>query len=66
MISMEKFYRNYLNSIKKSAQNIAKTSISGTPINGKTVKLVESENEIKVINSVISAIIYEQSPGIVI
>ena len=28
------------------------------------VKLVESENEIKVVNSVISAIIYEQSPGI--
>ena len=60
-----KVLQNYLNSIKKSAQNIAKTSISGTPINGKSVKLVESENEIKVINSVISAIIYEQSPGIV-
>ena len=28
------------------------------------VKLVESENEVKVVNSVISAIIYEQSTGI--
>jgi thymidylate synthase ThyX len=59
-----KILQRYLNSIKKSAQNIAKTSISGTPIKGKMVKLVESETEIKVINSVISAIIYEQSPGI--
>ena len=59
-----KMLQSYLNSIKKSGQNIVKTSISGTPIKGKSVKLVESENEIKVINSVISAIIYEQSPGI--
>ena len=59
-----KILQNYLNQIKKSAQNITKTSISGTPIQGKVVKLVETENEFKVINSVISAIIYEQSPGI--
>ena len=43
---------------------MAKTSISGTPSKGKIAKLVEYENENKVINSVISAIIYEQSPGI--
>ena len=45
--------------MKKSAQNVAKTSISGTPSKGKIAKLVEYENENKVINSVISAIIYE-------
>ena len=50
--------------MKKSAQNVVKTSISGTPSKGKIAKLVEYENENKVINSVISAIIYEQSPGI--
>jgi len=59
-----KLLQNYLNQIKKSAQNVTKRSISGTPIRGKAVKLVEIENENKVINSVISAIIYEQSPGI--
>jgi hypothetical protein len=59
-----KILQNYLNQIKKSAQNVTKTSISGTPMRGKIVKLVEIESENKVINSVISAIIYEQSPGI--
>lgn len=59
-----KVLQKYLNSVKKSAQNVAKTSISGTPSKGKIAKLVEYENENKVINSVISAIIYEQSPGI--
>ena len=58
-----KILQRYLNSIKKSAQNIAKTSISGTVIQGKMVKLVESESETKVLNSVISAIIYQQSTG---
>jgi len=56
--------QNYLNQIKKSAQNVVKSSISGTPNRGKVVKLVEIENEERAINSVISAIIYEQSPGI--
>ncbi len=59
-----KALQNYLNNVKKSAQKIAKTSISGTPSKGKVVKLVENGSESKVINSVISAIIYEQSPGI--
>ena len=59
-----KALQNYLNNVKKSAQKIAKTSISGTPSKGKVVKLVENDSESKVINSVISAIIYEQSPGI--
>ena len=59
-----KILQSYLNSVKKSAQNIVKTSISGTPVQGKMVKLAESESETKAVNSVISAIIYEQSPGI--
>ena len=59
-----KVLQNYLNQIKKSAQNTAKSSISGTPVKGKVVKLTESENEEKAINSVISAVIYEQSQGI--
>ena len=58
-----KILQNYLNLIKKSAQNTTKTSISGTPTKGKIVKLAESESEEKAINSVISAIIYEQSQG---
>ena len=59
-----KILQNYLNQIKKSAQNVTKTSISGTPKRGKIIKLVEIENEQKAINSIISAIIYEQSTGI--
>ena len=56
--------QNYLNQIKKSAQNVVKSSISGTANKGKVVRLVEIGNEERAINSVISAIIYEQSPGI--
>jgi thymidylate synthase ThyX len=56
--------QKYLNQIKKSAQNVAKSSISGTSSRGKVVKLVEIGSEERAINSVISAIIYEQSPGI--
>ena len=59
-----KILQQYLNQIKQSAQNLTKTSISGTPVRGKIVRLVEIQAETKVINSVISAIIYEQSPGI--
>ena len=59
-----KILQRYLNQIKKSSQNAIKTTILGTPKKGKVVKLVESENEQKIINSVISAIIYEQSHGI--
>jgi thymidylate synthase ThyX len=59
-----KILQNYLNQIKKSAQNITKISHLGTAKKGSLVKLVEVETESKAINSVISAIIYEQSPGI--
>ena len=59
-----KALQNYLNKIKKSAQNVTKTSISGTPKKGNIVKLVEVETEAKAINSVITSLIYEQSPGI--
>ena len=59
-----KILQKYLNQIKKSAQNTTKTTISGTPKRGNRVKLVENENEQKALNSVISAIIYEQSQGI--
>jgi len=55
--------QNYLNQIKKSAQNLRKTSISGTPMKGKIARLVENESEQSAINSIISAIIYEQSQG---
>ena len=59
-----KILQDYLNKIKKSAQNTTKTSISGTPKKGNAVKLVEVDSESKAINSVITALIYEQSPGI--
>jgi len=59
-----KALQNYLNKIKKSAQNVTKTSISGIAKKGNTVKLVEVDTEAKAINSVITSLIYEQSPGI--
>ena len=59
-----KVLQDYLNKIKKSAQNTTKISISGMPKKGNMVNLAEVETESKAINSVITALIYEQSPGI--
>jgi len=59
-----KILQNYLNQIKKSAQNVTKASRLGVAKKGNLVKLAEVETESKAINSVISAIIYEQSSGI--
>ena len=59
-----KVLQDYLNKIKKSAQNTTKISISGMPKKGNMVNLAEGETESKAINSVITALIYEQSPGI--
>ena len=59
-----KILQNYLNQIKKSAQSVTKVSHLGVAKKGSLVKLAEVETESKAINSVISAIIYEQSSGI--
>ena len=59
-----KILQNYLNQIKKSAQNVTKVAHLGVAKKGNLVKLAEVETELKAINSVISAIIYEQSSGI--
>ena len=56
--------QNYLNKIKKSAQNTTKISISGIPKKGNTLKLVQVDTESRAINSIITGLIYEQSPGI--
>ncbi len=59
-----KILQNYLNQIRKISKNTTKSSISGVPKKDKSVKLVEVGSEKKMIDSVISALIYEQSPGI--
>jgi thymidylate synthase ThyX len=59
-----KILQNYLNQIKKTAQNVTKASQLGVAKKGSLVKLVEGETESKAMESIISAIIYEQSSGI--
>ena len=59
-----KVLQDYLNRIKKQAQNAAKSAISGTPRRGNIVRLVQAEIESKAVDSVVTALMYEQSPGI--
>ncbi len=59
-----KILQKYLSQIKNISKNTSKSTISGVPKIGKVVKLVEYQPEMKMIDSVISAFIYEQSPGI--
>jgi thymidylate synthase ThyX len=56
--------QNYLQSIRKAAQNLAKKHIRKKLTNGNLTKLVYYEPESKALNQVIIGILYEQSPSV--
>ena len=59
-----KALQKYFAAIKKISAKTAKNNIRGKPIHGNSVKLVEFEPETRSINSLITALIFEQSPSI--
>ena len=59
-----KALQKYFTAIKKISARTAKNHIHGKPILGSSVKLVEFEPETRSINSIITALIFEQSPSI--
>jgi thymidylate synthase ThyX len=59
-----KALQKYFAAIKKISAKTAKNYIRGKPIHGNSVKLVEFEPETRSINSLITALIFEQSPSI--
>tara|TARA_B100001750_G_scaffold221744_1_gene210557 strand:+ start:1110 stop:2720 length:1611 start_codon:yes stop_codon:yes gene_type:complete len=59
-----KILQKYLDDIKKTSTKLSKSHVNGRPTRGIFVKLVSYEAEYSGINKVISALIYEQSPGI--
>ena len=59
-----KALQKYFKDIKKISYKAAKSNIRGKPILGNSVKLVEFEPESGSINSIITALIFEQSPSI--
>ena len=59
-----KALQKYFNDIKKISYKASKSNIHGNPILGNSVKLVEFEPESGSINSIITALIFEQSPSI--
>ena len=59
-----KALQKYFDDVKKISYNASRNNISGKPIHGSSVKLVQFEPELKAINSIIAALIFEQSPSI--
>jgi hypothetical protein len=59
-----KALQKYFKDIKKISYKATKSNIRGKPILGNSVKLVEFEPESGSINSIITALIFEQSPSI--
>jgi len=59
-----KVLQKYLHDIRKNSIKLGKKYAKGKPVQGNTVKLVESDTESSALDSVISALIYEQSSGI--
>ena len=59
-----KSLQKYFNDIKKISCKSWKSNFHGKPILGNSVKLVEFEPESGPINSIITALIFEQSPSI--
>jgi thymidylate synthase ThyX len=58
-----KAFQKYLNTIKGFSLKLSKNYVSDKPILGSRTKLVEFEPETRAINSVITALIFEQSPS---
>jgi len=56
--------QKYLTNISLISKKIANSRITGRPISGSNVKLVEFDSEIKSLNKIITALIFENSPSI--
>jgi len=59
-----KALQKYFTDIKKISYRASRNTVHGKPILGNSVKLVEFEPELRSINSVITALFFEQSPSI--
>ena len=59
-----KALQKYFTDIKKISYRASRNTVNGKPILGNSVKLVEFEPELRSMNSVITALFFEQSPGI--
>jgi len=59
-----KTMQNYLQNIRKTALKFTKRYVNGNPLKMSLTKLVDYEPESAAIDKVITAILYEQSPGI--
>ena len=56
--------QKYLTEINTISKKIANSRVTGKPILGNSVKLVEFDSEIKSIDKIITALIFENSPSI--
>jgi len=59
-----KALQKYFTDIKKISYKASRNTVHGKPILGNSVKLVEFEPELRSMNSVITALFFEQSPSI--
>jgi len=59
-----KALQKYFTDIKKISYKASRNTVNGKPILGNSVKLVEFEPELRSMNSVITALFFEQSPSI--
>jgi len=59
-----KALQKYFTDIKKISYKASRNTVHGKPILGNSVKLVEFEPELRSINSIITALFFEQSPSI--
>ena len=59
-----KALQKYFTDIKKISYKASRNTVHGKPIIGNSVKLVEFEPELRSMNSVITALFFEQSPSI--
>jgi len=59
-----KALQKYFTNIKKISCKASRNAVRGKPILGNSVKLVEFEPELRSMNSIITALFFEQSPSI--
>ena len=59
-----KALQKYFTDIKKISYKASRKTVHGKPILGNSVKLVEFEPELRSMNSIITALFFEQSPSI--
>ncbi|NWK06566.1 FAD-dependent thymidylate synthase [Marine Group I thaumarchaeote] len=59
-----KALQKYFTDIKKISGKVSRNTVHGKPTLGNSVKLVEFEPELRSMNSIITALFFEQSPSI--